>query len=182
MDAMKKKDSHSSRNAVLKYRAPWPAWVLIVLLGFLASSTLTSCATGSKQEAIHPEDPNIPNTVYFLDSASFDNKLYQMLAEAPPSVTVRFPQTVTLNEIPKRLDRWFYKVEKFDGKVELEVDPNYSSRGIITELYAIAIGVYVIIREKALYDPVKYYDATIFYIPGSGEISRLVFIHKNSDN
>ncbi len=177
---MRKNDIHSNRNTVVSYRAPWPACRLMVLLVFLSCSVLTGCATGSKQDAVDPEDPNIQNAVYFLDSASFDNKLYKMLAEAPPSVTVKFPQTVTLNEIPKRLDRWFYKVEKFDGEVKLEVDPNFSSKGIITELYSIVIGMYVIVREKALYDPVRYYNATLFYIPGSGEISSLVFLHKNS--
>jgi hypothetical protein len=181
-DDMERKTIHSKSNTVVNYRTPRLEFALMALLGLLACSVLIGCAMGPDRSSADPPDPDTPNLVYFLDSASFDNKLYKMLAEAPSSVTVKFPQTVTLNEIPKRLDRWFYKVEKFDGEVNLEVDPNFSSKGIITELYAIVIGMYVIVREKAMYDPVKNYNATIFYIPGTGEISRLVFSHKQSDN
>lgn len=181
MADMKREAIRLKSDPVWNHRTPRLEFALTVLLGFLTCSLLIGCAAGPDQSTLDEPDSDTPNVVFFLDSASFDNKLYKILAQAPPAVTVRFPQTVTLNEIPARLDRWFYKVEKFDGAVTLEVDPNFSSRGIITELYSIVIGAYVIIREKALYDPVKYYDATIFYIPGSGEISRLVFFHKHSD-
>lgn len=175
---MVSKGTYSLRNVIVNFMTHRHESAILILIGLIACSIMLSCATGSKEGETTAEDPKMQKEVYFLDSASFDNKLYKMLANAPSSVKVKFPQTVMLNEIPERLDRWFYKVEKFDGEVKLEVDPNVSSKGIITEIYSIVIGMYTIIKEKALYDPVKHYNATVYYIPGSGEISRVVFFHK----
>ena len=114
----------------------------------------------------------------FFDAGTFDNKLYSALSKNQPLVTVNFPQKIKLNNIPERLDKWFSQVEKHEGTVELQAEPERASRGLITELFSLVVGTYNIIKEKLLYAPIKNYNATIYYLPSAGEITKVIFTHK----
>ena len=115
--------------------------------------------------------------VQFLDTGGFDRKLSSALGAGQPEVTVVFPAAITLNNIPVRLDKWFSKVEKFGGSVDIQAEPE-PDRGIISEIFGLFIKAYDAIEEAVIYSPAKNYNALIHYKAQTGLVTRVNFTRK----
>ena len=64
---------------------------------------------------------------------------------------------VTLNEVPERLDVWFYQLkDNYGGKLELIADDDeFAARGPGAIGLSLAIAAYGRLREHVLYRPVR---------------------------
>ncbi|QJB57054.1 hypothetical protein [Pseudodesulfovibrio sp. zrk46] len=122
--------------------------------------------------------PEAQGQVEFFDSESFDRQLSSSLRADLPEVTVLFPAAITLNSIPKRLDHWFSKVEEYGGEVQL-VPVSDTDKGILSEIMSLLVSVYDYLRDKAIYDPVKEYNAYIYYKKNTGIVTKVVFDRKD---
>lgn len=143
-----------------------------------SETTLTGTVTDT------PVTDQPPSTVSldFFDSRSFDKKLAKTLRKTPPEATVRFLAPATVNDIPDRLEAWLAAVEKYEGTITVEVDPEYKQRDLFSSAISIAagafVGIYQVIAKKILYSPAKRYDAMIYYNGDTGNITRVVFQQK----
>lgn len=117
-----------------------------------------------------------PQEVVFFDSDSFDRRFAATLEEEPELVTMIFPAAITTNEIPERLDKWLLMVEEKGGQVELR--PVQAQRGFIKDALTLAKNTYNSYKNRALYRPIQYYNATVYYEMGTGKIARIEFIRK----
>jgi hypothetical protein len=142
----------------------------ILLLSFLAMAV---CGCYAKQAHMSEAQSSID----FFDSASFDRQLSLALRADFPSVTVNFPAVTTLNSIPQRLDHWFSKVEEYDGDVKL-IPVSETGKGIVSEILSLLTKVYDYLKDKAIYSPVKDYNAFIYYKESNGIITKVVFERK----
>lgn len=115
----------------------------------------------------------------FADLSMFDKELSRALKTNQEEIEVATISKFTTNEIPDRLGKWFYMVDKHDGKVEIKSnDP--TKRGIpgIGVGISLAISAVGAIRDKIMYSPSKHYDATLLYDPESGVVEKIIFKHK----
>jgi len=164
-------------------------FLCVLFIGFLFATA--SCSTrGVTSDADKPDrimskavkaDQGVPE-IEFFDSGSFDRKLSVSLRKAPQTIMAKFPATVTTNNIPERLDKWFFMVEKYEGAVRLEPEKGeLAERGILEEAISLVIGAYNFMKEKAIYSPVKDYDAVVYYKPGTGTITKVVFTRRPAE-
>lgn len=119
------------------------------------------------------------DNVTFVDLRSFDNKFSKALKKDQDQVEIKMIAKFSPNDIPERLGKWLYMVDKKGGKVEVKsTDP--ASRGIpgIGAGIGVAIAIFKKIRESIMYKPSKNYDATLYYDPATGMVERVVFTHK----
>ena len=154
------------------------AW--IVFFAFGAISQITSADQSST-----PNTPAKTNSVeeiqgiQFLNSDIFDRQLSRALSSKEPTVKVTFPIAFTTNEIPERIDKWLVAVEDYGGTID--VQPEQIERGLLDNLVASFIkGVYEKIKEKLMYIPAKNYNATVYYEPRTGNVTRVMFLKKSS--
>jgi len=130
---------------------------------------VTACGTPGEKQGQRVE-------LDYLDSSVFDRKLSAVLREEPEEVTIRFLAPVTANDVPKRLDRWFHYIEsRFENELKLEPDPAVAApKGITGVALALASKGYEVVRDEHLYGAARDYDATVFYVPGEGRLTRVV--------
>jgi len=158
--------------------------MLLLIVGLLA--TIVSCS-GSKEEIkrdeaepeTNVEDPcrQIPDVVEYFDSIGFDRNLSVSLKCKQPEVTVKFPLPISIYNIPKRVDKWFYMVGKYEGTAKPEIE-NEGKRTLVGEVISLVVGVCDVIKEKVIYESVENYNATIYYKEGNGIVTRVVFTLK----
>lgn len=147
------------------------------VLGFACAACLTLLFLAGCAAQNPAEGAAVLGEVQFLDSFSFDRKLSASLGAGQPRVDVVFPAVITLNGIPERMDKWLSKVEKFGGKVEIQVEPE-PDRGILTEIFSLFVKIYEVAEEKLIYGPAANYNVLITYKRSTGIISRLSFLRK----
>lgn len=146
---------------------------LVTYVSVLCLATLLAACAG-KQTV---EGVAAQQEVQFLDTGGFDRKLSSALSANQPEVTVLFPAAITLNSIPDRLDKWFSKVEKFGGTVDIQAEPE-PGRGIISEIFGLFIKAYDAIEEAVIYSPAKNYNVMIYYKAQTGLVTRVSFTRK----
>ena len=138
----------------------------------IAAALALACASG-------PKAP--PSSVMqFVDSKMFDDQLRASLAGDVPEVTVAFTgASVTVNDIPDRLDSWLYTISKRNGgKVEVLPDPALpASRSPIALALSFGLTGFKLVREQYHYFPARQYDAFVYHDPTSGVLTRVVFVH-----
>ncbi len=124
-----------------------------------------------------------PDRVAFIDSRMFDDQLHDALGGDHAAVTVTFRgNDANVNRLPPRLDKWLYIIAKAsDGTVDVVPDPDYPAPKNIGLAITIAIGAYKIISREALYWPVRSYNATVYYQPVEGTLTRVVFTRRPED-
>ena len=143
---------------------------------------LLSCAS---------DPPPPPMQLNFIDSKLFDDQLHDALAAGPSSVTVSFTgEDVTVNRIPERLDVWLYLlVDRYEGKIQMTPDPSAAmGKGLEGLAVGLAMGAYefgkiqdastLLSTERLFHRPIQFYDATVYFIPASGALTRVVFQRK----
>lgn len=172
-----------------------------VLYVLLFAGVLFATASCSSHQSVTADKPDQVTSgmiepgqdisdIQFFDSGSFDRKLSLALRKSPETITATFPAAVTTNNIPNRLDKWFFMVEKNEGAVKLEPESGpktdteeggFTKRGLIGEAISLVVGAYNFIKEKAIYSPVKDYDAVVYYKPGTGTITKVVFTRRATE-
>jgi hypothetical protein len=135
---------------------------------------LSLCCAGSS-----PSEAPV-RAVTFVDSQQFDDSLRAALEQSVADVTVSFVgASVTVNQIPPRLDRWLYAISsRKGGSVQLLPDPERpASRtvGIVAAL-GLATNVYKWVREELTYRPADDWNAIAYYEPGGEALTRVVFV------
>lgn len=154
--------------------------IALLILLFVCGTVwimLSACAVNHKKE----DKKNVTSEMEFIDSKNFDKKFSYALDSDLPTVTLNFPAPTTLNNIPKRLDKWFCMVENYGGNVSVvPVGGQEKTRGIVTEIISIIVGSYSLIKDKLMYKPVEDYDVTIYYQPRTGNISEVLFTQRPS--
>jgi len=146
--------------------------LLPAIAALYLSLLLFACATKNPAEGAA-----VQKEVQFLDSFSFDRKLSASLGAKQPQVEVLFPATITLNNIPERMDKWLSKVEKFGGTVEIQAEPE-PGRGLITEIFSLFVKAYEAAEEALIYGSAKEYNVVIHYRAATGIITRVCFVRK----
>lgn len=147
---------------------------LLVLIVFWVSG----CVTGG-DGAGTPSDRELSNgELSFFDSITFDNQLSSSMASKLPVITVKVIAPFTTNNIPERLDKWLASVRKYGGQVELKPDPDYPASRSLGFIFDLLKRVYDYTKEMLIYKKAENYDATVFYKPESGEVTKFVFTLK----
>jgi hypothetical protein len=113
----------------------------------------------------------------FLDSGLFDQTLSKSMWSKTDPILVNMAAVATVNDVPERLDKWLYRIgESTGGSVRIEPDPALpQSRDIAMLGLSLAIQAYSFAKEKVVYHPARYYDATLFVDPADGRITRVMF-------
>ena len=83
----------------------------------------------------------------------------------------------TVNDLPERIDLWLQSIAKRNGgRVDVLPDPEVAtSRGLEAVALSFVMGAYSFIREASYYWPAREYNATVYYQPGPGTLTRIVF-------
>ena len=125
-------------------------------------------------------------TVDFFDAYTFDKQLSADLRQEPSTVDVYLKAPASINDIPERLGKWLAMVEQYGGAVEARDETDQQTRGLITGGLSLVVGavtgLYQTIRDRALYGPVKRYNATVFYQGSDGRMTRIEFTRKAPDS
>jgi len=174
------------KNGPARFDLVLVLFLMMTSLFFYGCVTQQSTADKTKSQSLSQPSADVFNTenmsalskIEYFDSGTFDRKLSSTLKQDPSEVTIDFIADVSLNDIPKRMDKWFSAVEKEEGVIDVQVDPDYRTRGIITEVISLAIGAYNFAEEKSTYNPAQNYNIKIYYIQGTGKITRAIFTHK----
>ncbi len=140
-----------------------------------AQSPTSSSATAQRET---PPAKPVKTDLDFFDTSSFDKKLSAALGSNAAEVKLSFPAPVTVNKVPKRVDVWLAHVEKAGGQVELEAEKSPTKRGVESIVLTLAIGAYDMYKKAQLYAPSENYNVNIYYLKGSGAISKMLFLHK----
>lgn len=159
-----------------KESAYFKSQLIKFIILFFISTFLFSCSFGKHASS----RSNQAAEINFFDSSSYDFKLSSAMKNSQQQVITHFVSPVDINNIPKRLDKWFCSVEEFGGRIELEAE-GPKPKGLVSELISLAVGTYDMIKEKNTYKPANKYNAKIYYNSSNGIISRIVF-EKKSEN
>ena len=150
-------------------------FVSLLIVIMVLTMVLTGCASSGQMEIQVSGSP----TNDFFDASSFDRKLSAAFREDLETVTINFPAQIKVSEIPKRLDKWLTSVEEYKGTVDLEVDPAAPhTRSIIGEVITLFTTASEIAKEKFIYGPTEDYNVKIYFMPGEGTITKMVFTRK----
>ena len=152
-------------------------WVVFFALSAISQITNANQPQTSNTLA-NASTKEIP-TIGFLDSTIFDKQLSRALSSKESTVKVTFPIAFTTNEIPERIDKWLVAIQDYEGTID--VQPEQVERGLLDDFVKSLInGIYERIKEKLLYSPAKNYNATVFYEPRTGNVTRVMFLKKSS--
>ena len=118
----------------------------------------------------------------FLDSATFDSRLSKALDSGAKIVTVRFLSEATTNELPPRVDRWLYAVsERYGNAVALKPEEGTTiDRNLAVVALVLGKQAYELLRTELTYRPARSYDATLYYIPQTGALTRVAFTNRGA--
>jgi len=122
-----------------------------------------------------------PNALQFIDYEGFDDQLHDSLSHAYPSVTVAFaPGSAMLNQLPERIDRWLSRIDTDDGgRVEARPDPALPhERSALLAAIPLILLTYDFAQSWVVYRPVGGYDALVYYVPGTGALTRILFVRR----
>ncbi|HIE72363.1 MAG TPA: hypothetical protein EYP98_20570 [Planctomycetes bacterium] len=122
-----------------------------------------------------------PTVLQFIDYKGFDDQLHDSLREDYPAVNVAFaPDSVMLNQLPERLDRWLSRIHKDnDGRVEARPDPAFpNERSVVLAAIPLLFLAYDFTKSWALYRPAGDYNAIVYYVPGTGVLTRVLFVRR----
>lgn len=115
------------------------------------------------------------------DTWTFDWELSQKLRGASAGVDLETAgeQTVTLNEIPERLDRWLSRIKEHGGRVKAAPIPKeggMQTRALFGVLLDVVLYLVGIAKDEATYSAADNYDAILHYDPDTGEIKKVSFV------
>ena len=153
-------------------------FVLIVILG----GCNTSNTSNTRQEAIQTgqnidmpsiEPSAVPDKIAFNDSPVFDKAVSLAMKAKHRRIEISSLNSFNLDSIPARMDKWFYMVKKYGGKVKT----SSITRGFSEKLIELIVGIYKL-KENMIYKPAKDYNVTIYYNIETKVIEQVVFKHK----
>ncbi len=148
-----------------------------VLAGFIM--TLVACSSTDIKESLIDE----PQFLTFVDASVFDVQVSDAMAARAPIISVRFPETVTTNNIPERVAKWLYVlVDRYDGSSEVLPDPALPvPKGVSDELSKLVMKAYTSLEQYILYRPSEHYNAIIYVVPRKSQITHVDFVRKDKD-
>ena len=152
-------------------------WTTLLLSGALCLAAYASESSGAGANDMQ-EPASTELSLY--DSITFDTKLSSSLAAKLPVVTVNVIAPFTANNIPERIDKWLNAVNKYGGRVELKPDPDYPASRNFGLIFDLLNNVYDLAKEMLIYSNAENYNLDVLYKPGSGELTRFVFILKEA--
>ena len=117
--------------------------------------------------------------VTFLDTNSFDDELSGTMLAKTQAITVTTLASVSINEIPQRLNKWLSAVTAQHGHIYIEPKTTgVSSDWALDLLPKIYNKIHDLFADNISYTSASNYNATIFYNLKSGMIKKVVFSKK----
>ncbi len=113
--------------------------------------------------------------IAFVDTNTFDNNLSGSMSAKTEDITIKMLAPASINEIPRRLNKWLSAVSEQKGHVYIE--PKTTSMSSIWAL-SLLPKVYKLFVDNNSYNSAGDYNATIFYNLESGMIKKVVFSKK----
>jgi len=142
-----------------------------LIISFIFAIVISACANTGKQM--------VSNELTFFDSTVFDKELSMAMKAREDTIEVDPIVKFSPNDIPERLGKWFYTIDKHEGKLETE-DTSTNTRGLLGAVTGIdlIISLGKKIRDKMLYNPARNYDAALYYKADEGVVEKVVFTRK----
>ena len=154
---------------------------LLITVAFALSSGCSMLSPkADEEEASQPEqqfEEKIVELAYF-DSNVFDQSIGRQMSIPKRYILVDFPETMTLSQIPPRIENWLQRVSANQGQVELEpVDPDETDRSLALAepLISLLIEAYFSSDEDEVDTLGRDYNIRIYYSKDSGVINKLLF-------
>ena len=137
---------------------------------------LTGCSDTrpNEQEAIN--SGAIESQISFLDSGSFDNSLSRAMKVELETVEVIPLATISVNELPPRLNKWLTTVSDTGGTVTIAPKTR-----MIGSIISFMVEGFHYLKERMLYAPAKHYNAVVNFDPESGRVKKIIFQRKVLD-
>ena len=148
---------------------------LALAIALALCAALSGCC-GSGRYVPQPGE-EVPDSLEFFDSFSFDRKLSRSLGVDHSRVEITFPAAITLNNIPERMDKWLAAVEESGGLVQVAPE-TYDERGILEEIFTFFVRAYEHLAGVCLYARAERYDALILYEKPTGMVTRILFLRR----
>ena len=144
-----------------------------LILPLIMATTLAACASTKKESSdldlikqesdiMKPVKEISGEIVHFLNSKLFDESLSELFSKKEKQVVVEFSTPVTTAELPERIDQWLYAVKDGGGQIKVEQDPDRVSRGVVTEIISVVVGIYEYVSEKVTFSNAEEYDAKVY--------------------
>lgn len=149
----------------------------LLLLGAL---TLSACATKTINADRVSIDQNHPDTasLKFIDLDSFDIDMSALMAREYANIEVGFHGTVSVNNIPQRLQQWLSPVEQYGKGVTVQ----HEQQEFIDKSIALAVTLLLraipFVKDGQRNELVKPYSAELSLpVVGQDNLSKVVFIY-----
>lgn len=151
------------------------ALAAVLAMSAALSVLLSGCCSSGRYVPQPGED--VPDSLEFFDSFSFDRKLSRSLGMDYARVEVTFPAAITLNNIPERMDKWLAAVEESGGRVQVAPE-SYDERGILEEIFTFFVRAYEHLAGVCLYARAENYDALLLYEKPTGIVTCILFLRR----
>ena len=127
---------------------------------------------------------NVASQLRFVDSEIWEKDLQASMTAKEPTITVAFAGTdATMSHMPERLEKWLFVInERDDTDVKFEPDPNFMAPRNpalpIGLAFSIGVAGWNMYKNWAHYEMSRGYDATVFYHPTDGYLTRVLFVRQ----
>lgn len=124
---------------------------------------------------------NAEAELIFLDFAGFDEDLSREMNADRATIAVDVPAAFSLNDVPDRLDRWFYRVKETGGAVQARQKPSEGerqTRGIVGVLLDIAVSAIEAQEAEEMLRPAEEYNVVLEYDKETGKADRVLFYRR----
>lgn len=117
----------------------------------------------------------------FLDFAGFDEDLSREMGAERGTIAVDVPAAFSLNDVPDRLDRWFYRVKETGGEVQARQklgEEERRTRGIVGVLLDLAVSAIEAQEAEEMLRPAEDYNVVVEYDKETGKADRVLFYRR----
>ena len=148
-------------------------WICLVALATLTAGC--SAKNEMPTDLAEAAEANRQEQVDFFDSKTFDTQLSAAMRNGAQTVIVRPASPFNVNDIPERLDKWFFTVQDGGGNVVTREEEYDTQRGAVSAGVDVVILVTKYYVEKRTFGPAKEYDVVIHH-SGDGLVQKVTFL------
>jgi len=132
-------------------------FLLVITLNLVGCFPATNNRTPTQQSI----------TLEYLNSGYFEKKLSTAMSQKPATIEVKFLNSFSANDIPKRLDTWLTVIGETGGKVQTA--PADGERNIVNWVVTL-YSVYQELKKELQYKPAQHYNAQLLYRHKNGKV------------
>jgi hypothetical protein len=149
--------------------------------GILASALfgLSACIGPSPAQK---QTASADSEIMFIDIDSFDQRFIEAMEASQNNIAVKFTgNSVTTNEIPKRMQIWLSAADTTGEGLRISFTDGTQSKDIFSLLSLIPLG-YGLIKDSYHKSLISKYGATVFVDNRDASIDQIVFSRSFSEN